>query len=86
MGNYFKERYQDVYAHLYEGLQKRGQKYATRENHTKIMLFHFDDDYIVIEGSANLTNNRRMKQNVIMSSKMMYEFHKNWMDDILQSE
>jgi hypothetical protein len=46
------------------------------------MLMKKDNNYIVLEGSANLTANPRAEQFILSNHKDLYEFHKGWMEDI----
>ncbi len=82
-GTYFKRRETAVYAKLITGCQERGQRYKALENHAKISRLTFGDDYIVMEGSANFTANPRIEQNTITNSKALYEFHREWINEIL---
>ncbi len=84
-GLYFKRRESAVYSLLLNGLIERKQKYKSLKNHSKISLLanKETDDYITIEGSANYTANPRIEQYVINNDKGLYDFHKNWMDKIL---
>ena len=84
-GLYFKRRETAVYASLVEGLNKRGQKFISCENHAKVILIKFGNAYYVIEGSANWTSNPRIEQNVIVRSEKLYKFHQDWMDEIFRS-
>jgi hypothetical protein len=81
-GIYFKRRESSVYATLYNGIELRKQRYRALENHAKIMLFNHHDNYIVIEGSANFTANPRIEQTTIINDKSLWEFHRQWMDEI----
>lgn len=83
-GTYFKRRETSVYATLLEGLIDRGQRFLCFENHTKIMLFENQDAAYVCEGSANFTANPRMEQNILCRSRKLYEFHREWMEAMLQ--
>jgi len=40
---------------------------------------------IVFEGSGNLSDNARIEQYLIENNKTTYDFHSNWMDEILNS-
>lgn len=82
-GIYFKRRESAVYAQLLEGLRNRGQKYRAFRNHAKVVLLHSGDDYIIIEGGANLTSNPRLENYVIVNDRLLYEFHRDWMEDML---
>lgn len=83
-GTYFKRRETAVFATLLEGLRERGQRYIAFNNHTKIMLIHQADDHIVIEGSANFTANPRLENNTVSNDFALYQFHQQWMEEVLQ--
>lgn len=82
-GVYFKQRESAVYAQLVDGLISRGQRFKCFENHSKITLLTNNKKYIVVEGSANFTSNPRVEQYVITNNKEVYNFHKDWMEDII---
>lgn len=84
-GLYFKRRESSVYATLFNGLETRKQRYRALENHAKIMLFNHQDIYIVVEGSANFTANPRIEQTTIIHDKALWDFHREWMEDILNA-
>lgn len=82
-GLYFKRREPAVYTALASGLIDRGQRFLCFENHTKIMLIGAEPDWIVMEGSANFTANPRLEQNTITNDRDLFDFHKQWMEDLL---
>lgn len=82
-GLYFKRRESSVYATLVNGMMDRKQHYRALGNHAKIMLLNNDEDYIVIEGSANFTANPRIEQLAVINSYDLWQFHKKWMDECL---
>lgn len=51
-------------------------------SHAKIMAFRTELNFYVIEGSANLAPNSRIEQYLFENNKEMFEFHKNWIDNI----
>lgn len=54
-------------------------------SHAKVFLAKTkNNQYIVFEGSGNLSDNSRIEQYIIENNKTVYEFHKNWMDEILK--
>ena len=54
-------------------------------NHTKIMAIKTTDNrYFVVEGSGNLSNNARIEQYLFEQSKEMFDFHKSWVDEIVE--
>lgn len=82
-GEYLRTREPAVYHLLHEGLSARNQNCKSIKNHAKItLLANYDKNiFIVIEGSANFTANPRIEQHVINNDKLLYEFHKNWIDN-----
>ena len=87
-GLYFKRRESAVYATLLNGLMTRGQRYKAFKNHAKIILLKgwagktCRKNHITIEGSANFTANPRLEQFVITNDKLLYKFHRDWMEKI----
>ena len=43
-----------------------------------------DNRYFVVEGSGNLSNNARIEQYLFEQSKEMFDFHKSWVDEIVE--
>jgi len=84
-GKYFKRRETAVFALILEGLLKRGQRYKAFANHTKIMLLGNKDHNIIVEGTANLTANPRVEQFIITHHTELYEFHRKWMEEMLDA-
>ena len=82
-GLYFKRREPAVYTTLASGLIDRGQRFLCFENHTKIMLIGAPPDWIVIEGSANFTANPRLEQNTVTNDQQLFQFHREWMEELL---
>lgn len=85
-GTYFKRRETAVFATLLEGLQARHQRYIAFENHAKVMLLSRDPNYITIEGSANFTSNPRLEQYTMTNDRDLYEFHRHWMEEMLNAK
>lgn len=54
-------------------------------NHTKIILAKIKNDYYVIEGSGNVTANARIEQYLFENCRDTYNFHKDWIDNIKNS-
>jgi hypothetical protein len=84
-GLYFKRRESAVYATISKGLLDRGGKMKCLENHAKVALI--DDrkgNFYVMEGSANLTANPRIEQNIVANSKELYEHHRAWIEEALE--
>lgn len=53
-------------------------------NHAKIACVHAGDDWFVFEGSGNLSDNARIEQYIYENSREMYDFHTEWMDDVIK--
>jgi len=53
-------------------------------NHSKIFLGHTKcNRHIVFEGSGNLSDNARIEQYLLEDNKIIYDFHKSWMLEML---
>lgn len=83
-GLYFKKREAVVFNELYEGLKERGQRIFSNANHSKVTLLNNDSDFITICGSANFTANPRIEQFTINNNQLLYNFHKQWMNEIIK--
>ena len=58
---------------------------AFYNSHAKVFLAKtVCGKYIVFEGSGNLSHNERIEQYIFENNKSVYEFHKNWIDNILK--
>jgi len=56
-------------------------------NHAKVFLAKTTcDKHIVFEGSGNLSDNSRLEQYIFEDNESVYNFHKKWIDDILNLE
>lgn len=84
-GLYFKRRESAVYAQLVTGLMARGQRYSAFANHAKVMLLTeaSGTHWLTLEGSANLTGNPRLEQQVITNDRGVYQMHRTWMEQML---
>lgn len=49
--------------------------------HSKIALIKGGGGYYVFEGSGNMSSNGKYEQYLLENRKMMYDFHKSWMDE-----
>jgi len=62
-------------------------KTSFHNSHAKVFLAKTKcNKYIVFEGSGNLSHNERLEQYIFENNKSVYEFHKNWIDNILNSK
>lgn len=55
-------------------------------NHSKVVCVKSNDNYFVFEGSGNMSDNARIEQYVYENNEQMYNFHKNWMDELIKNE
>ncbi len=56
-------------------------------NHAKVFLAKTTcGKHIVFEGSGNLSDNARLEQYIFEDNESVYNFHKKWIDDILNLE
>lgn len=53
-------------------------------NHAKVILIKCPPDYFCIAGSANLRSSDNIEQFAIWNDEEIYQFHKNWMDELCQ--
>ena len=55
-------------------------------NHAKVFLAKTTENkHIVFEGSGNLSDNARIEQYIIEDNNITYDFHKQWIDEILNN-
>jgi len=67
--------------------RKNNTKVSYAWNHAKVFLAKTKcNRYIVFEGSGNLSDNARIEQYIIEDNKITYDFHKNWIDNILNKK
>lgn len=55
-------------------------------NHTKIILAKTDENYFVIEGSGNISDNARIEQYLFENCKETYLFHRDWINEIKEQD
>ncbi len=51
-------------------------------NHTKIIGMKCNEDFLIVEGSGNLSINARIEQYVFDNNEEIYNFHKKWINEI----
>lgn len=85
-GDFMKTGDTAVYATLLSGLRRRGMRLVCLRNHAKVTLLanHAAGAYLVLEGSANYTANPRIEQNILANDRELYEFHRDWMEEVLR--
>lgn len=85
-GVYFKRRESATFATLYEGLAARGQRFKACLNHAKFFTMLFDDGTAyTCESSANFTENGNIETHVLTHDRGLFDFHKAWVSDVLDS-
>ena len=52
-------------------------------NHTKIAAMRCGNDYFVVEGSGNFSENARIEQYVFENNRDAYEHHKKWIETMI---
>ena len=55
-------------------------------NHSKVLAVKTKSGYYVFEGSGNMSDNARIEQYVYEESKETYEFHKKWMNELVNGD
>lgn len=52
-------------------------------NHAKIAAIRTKNNYYVIEGSENMSDNARIEQYVVDNDKLIYDFHSTWIKELI---
>jgi hypothetical protein len=82
----FRDKRASIYATALEGLLDRGQRMRTTKTHAKIVLLHWAGQWLTMETSANLNENKRIEQMTVTNDKELYSFHRDWMEAILAAK
>lgn len=82
VGRYFQSREQAVYSFLFSKLLERNQRLIVGEHHLKVLLLHNEDNFIVVESSANLTSNPRTEQFCYSNDKDLFHFYQQWFESL----
>lgn len=53
-------------------------------NHSKVALAKIAEDYFVLEGSGNFSENSRHEQYILTNNDELYEFRKKWIIDSIR--
>lgn len=87
LSNFFREnkKYEKWCHELISYSQKKENvKVGFAVNHAKVFLAKTKDNrFIVFEGSGNLSDNARIEQYLIEDNETTYNFHKEWIIEIL---
>jgi hypothetical protein len=85
-GLYFKRRESATFATLYEGLSARGQRFKACLNHSKFFTMLLSDgNAYTCESSANFTENGNVETHVLTNDVGLFEFHRQWVDELLEA-
>ncbi len=82
-GLYFRQRETAVYCRLLDTIRRHGGRYRAFLNHSKIALLYHGEDHIVIEGSANMTDNPRAEQFAITNDRDLWAHYRDWFEETL---
>ena len=75
-----KYRMPDVVTLLEEQAKQRQIKIIYAWNHSKVQLLKSGDNYFVVEGSGNFSENAANEQYIFLNSKEVYEFRRGCFD------
>lgn len=81
----FRDKRASIYATALEGLLDRGQRMRTTRTHAKVTLMRVGSFFLTMETSANLNANKRIEQMTVTNHRGLYEFHRDWMEEILNA-
>ncbi|OAV63901.1 hypothetical protein Barb6_03470 [Bacteroidales bacterium Barb6] len=75
--------YRQKYAIVREKFIKNSRiKLIFAASHAKLMLIKTERNHYVVEGSMNLSSNSRIEQCLFENNQTVYNFHKQWIDNI----
>lgn len=61
--------------------------YAYVHNHAKVICIKDDvGNYYVFEGSGNMSDNARIEQYIYENDEQMFNFHKQWMNNLIKTK
>lgn len=60
-------------------------RHAYTHNHSKVLCVKIDEDHFVFEGSGNMSDNARVEQYLYENNKPAFDFHKCWMNEIIEN-
>lgn len=85
-GRYFKVRNAEAYQRLLEATRTYRIRLFSFKNHSKVVLMRTGRQKIIIEGSANMTENTRTENYVVTNDPELYGFHRAWMTGMFPTE
>lgn len=84
---YFQGSNTQEFERLSVELAKRGHWIKAARSHAKLLVIRLTDGRcIVVESSANLRSCRNIEQFAMTQSPALYEFHRQWMEDVFAHE
>src|SRR6056297_3410873 len=63
---------------------KKNVKHCYTHNHSKVILIKTKNDYLVFEGSGNMSDNARIEQYLYENNKQSFDFHKGWIEKLVK--
>ena len=60
-------------------------KHIYTHNHAKVLACKTKTGFYVFEGSGNMSDNARIEQYLYENNKKVYDFHKSWMMELINS-
>ena len=60
--------------------------HAYTHNHSKVVCIKTATEKYVFEGSGNMSDNARIEQYLFINSSEIFDFHKNWMQSIIEQK
>lgn len=71
---------------IIEGIIDRKQKVRIAHTHAKVFscASHKKGTYITVAGSGNWNLNRRIENYTVTNSKELFDFHKDWMNQVIE--
>lgn len=81
---YYKSTSREIYDLLVPQLRERGHRVLAMRTHAKILLAKMrNGTSYVCESSANLRSSINVEQFVLTNDRPLYDFHRTWIDDLL---
>ena len=82
--HYFAAQDREIYEHMIEQLRGERFRIVAMRTHAKVLLMRAGTLKLAVESSANLRSCHNVEQATIIRDDGVYDFHKNWMDDLLK--
>ena len=80
---YFRSTEADIVERIAREFEARGQRFAVRRCHAKLIAMEFSDGRcITSESSANLRSSRNIEHFAITHDRGLLDFHRGWMDQV----